>query len=124
MTRTSPRTFARCIAIAALIASCGGTSDALVVDDTSPTVDFEYYIPPGTGEDIRAGADVEILPAELDVHVGQTIRIVNDDDEGHYVGIFYVGANEQVTQRFASPGTFVGNCTVHPSGTISLVVSE
>jgi hypothetical protein len=27
-----------------------------------------------------------------------------------------------VTQRFASPGEFVGNCSVHPSGQITLRV--
>jgi plastocyanin len=121
---TISRTIGLWCTIAALVASCGGSSSALVVDDTSATVDYDFYIPTGTGDEIRAGADITILPAELDVHVGETIRITNDDDEGHYVGIFFVGAHEQVTQRFASPGEFVGNCTVHPSGTISLVVSE
>jgi hypothetical protein len=108
-----------------LVASCGSGTDALVVADASSgPVDYDYFIPSGTGERIRGGENIAILPAELDVRVGDVIRIVNDDSEGHFVGIFYVGPNEQVTQRFASPGEFVGNCSVHPSGTITLVVSE
>lgn len=113
------------LTLALLVAACASDSGALVVADAGqgePT--YNFYIPAGTGEEIRSGADIEILPAELDVHVGEVIRITNDDSEGHYVGIFYVGPNEEVTQRFASPGEFVGNCTVHPSGTISLVVTE
>ena len=60
---------------------------------------------------------------ELDVRVGETIRIVNDDDRGHSVGPFFVGAHETLTQQFSSPGEFVGICTVHPSGEFVLVVS-
>ena len=69
------------------------------------------------------GAPLTILPAELEVQVGETIRIVNEDDRGHSVGPFFVGANETLTQRFSSPGEFVGICTVHPSGEFVLVVN-
>jgi len=99
-------------------------SGALVVDDTSEApVDYSYLIPEGTGDMIRAGDDVEILPRELEVHVGERIRIVNEDHEGHFVGIFFVGAGETVTQRFASPGEYTGQCTVHPSGTLVLRIN-
>ena len=40
---------------------------------------------------ISDGESVEILPAEITVHLGEVIRIVNEDDEGHFVVIFYVG---------------------------------
>lgn len=107
-----------------LVACSSERSGALVVDEPAAVVaDYEYLIPPGTGERISAGDDVEILPAQLDVEVGEVIRIVNEDDEGHFVGIFYVGAGETVTQRFNSPGEFVGQCTVHPSGEITLHVN-
>jgi hypothetical protein len=109
-----------------VISSCStDRSEPLVVQDVSDApADYDYLIPPGTGDRIRAGEDVEILPGELDVQVGETIRIVNEDTEGHFVGIFYVGPNETVTQRFASPGEFAGQCSVHPSGTLLLRVNE
>ena len=98
-----------------------GRDDALVVDDPGVAeADYEYLIPKGTGDRIRAGDDVEILPAQLDVYVDETIRIVNEDNEGHFVGIFYVGAGETVTQRFSSPGEYTGQCTIHPSGKLLL----
>lgn len=110
------------LSVLALLGACSeGRTDALVVDETGVAqADYEYLIPPGTGERIRAGEDVELLPAQLDVNVGETIRIVNEDDEGHFVGIFYVGAGEIVTQRFSSPGEYTGQCTIHPSGKLSL----
>ena len=105
-----------------LLGACSqGRTDALVVDEPGVSdADYEYLIPLGTGDRIRAGDDVEILPAQLDVNVGETIRIVNEDGEGHFVGIFYVGAGEIVTQRFSSPGEYTGQCTIHPSGKLSL----
>lgn len=83
---------------------------------------YEYVIPVGAGEALDAGTPLEILPAELEVRVGETIRIVNEDDRGHSVGPFFVGAEETLTQRFSAPGEFVGVCTVHPSGQIVLTV--
>ncbi len=91
--------------------------------DVSETATFEYVIPVGAGEALDAGTPLEILPAELQVDVGDTIRIENQDDRGHTVGPFFVGANETLTQRFSTPGEFVGVCTVHPSGELVLIVN-
>lgn len=121
-----PGLAAAAILLLATTGGCsGGGSDALLVEDPGAIVaDYEYLIPAGTGERLTAGENIEILPAELDVKVGEVIRIVNQDDRGHFVGIFFVGAGETVTQRFASPGEFMGQCTVHPSGQIVLRVAE
>ncbi len=91
--------------------------------DASEAATFEYVIPVGAGEALDAGTPLEILPAELQVDVGDTIRIENQDDRGHTVGPFFVGANETLTQRFSTPGEFVGVCTVHPSGELVLIVN-
>ena len=95
-------------------------TEAVTVDDTAT---LEYVIPVGAGEALDAGTPLEILPAELEVDVGDTIRIENRDDRGHTVGPFFVGANETLTQRFSTPGEFEGVCTVHPSGQLVLVVN-
>ncbi len=127
-----PARRARATAIALL---AGGAFGALVAcgDDTtqpqteavdeSAAATFEYVIPVGAGEALDAGTPLEILPAELQVNVGDTIRIENQDSRGHTVGPFFVGANETLTQRFSTPGEFVGVCTVHPSGELVLIVN-
>ena len=113
------------MACAAFTACSSGDGGALIEAEAEATAaDYQYLIPAGTADRIADGELVEILPAELAVNVGEVIRIVNEDDEGHFVGIFFVGAGETVTQRFASPGEFVGQCTVHPSGQLSLKVYE
>ncbi len=121
--------------IAALVAAtvalvsltgCGSDTSSDPATEAVDSVDaatYEYVIPLGAGEALDAGTPLEILPAELEVRVGETIRIVNHDDRGHSVGPFFVGAHETLTQQFSSPGEFEGICTVHPSGEFVLVVS-
>ncbi len=108
------------------VAACGGhdasSAPGISAVDSIATATYDYTIPAGAGEALDAGTPLEILPAELDAHVGETIRIVNNDDRGHNVGPFFVGAGETMTQQFASPGEFVGVCTVHPSGQFVLHV--
>jgi plastocyanin len=108
------------------VAGCGSDASSDPASEAIDSVEaatYEYVIPQGAGEALDAGTPLTILPAELEVQVGETIRIVNEDDRGHSVGPFFVGANETLTQRFSSPGEFVGVCTVHPSGEFVLVVN-
>jgi plastocyanin len=86
--------------------------------------DFEhdYLIPEGTAARIDRGEEVDLVPRELTARVGEAIRIVNDDDEGHVVGVFYVGPGESLTKRFTAPGELSGTCTVHSTGEFTLRV--
>ncbi len=123
-------TFARVltmVAVASLgVVGCRGGDGAagpgLTPTEQAGAATYEYTIPLGAGEALDAGNPLEILPAELSTKVGETIRIVNDDDRGHNVGPWFVGANETLNQEFTSPGEFEGVCTVHPSGQLVLVV--
>lgn len=114
------------LAAVTLLAGCGDDPavPSVLNDPTATEADHEYVIPRGTGLRLDRGEPVELIPGELEVQVGEVIRIVNEDDRGHLVGPFFVGANETLTQRFASPGRFVGECTVHPSGQLVLEVRE
>ena len=96
----APRPTARLLAlgltVAFALAACGSDDDAT---DGAPRleeagevalVEHDYVIPAGTGDALDAGEDIEILPEVLEAEVGETIRIVNDDDRGHVVGVFFV----------------------------------
>ena len=109
-----------------LLVACGSDEPAPLFreDGSSGDVDYFYLIPAGSGEAIDRGEPLDILPRELTVQVGETLELVNEDDRGHLVGPFFVGAGETVRQRFNAPGTFIGECTVHPSGEIVLTVVE
>lgn len=108
-----------------MLVGCSSEPDSLFADDgSSEQADYLFTIPVGSGEALDRGEPLEILPGELEVTVGEVIVIVNQDDRGHLVGPFFVGAGETLRQRFSSPGTFIGECTVHPSGQITLEVVE
>ncbi|MDH4145123.1 MAG: hypothetical protein OEY23_08140 [Acidimicrobiia bacterium] len=103
---------------------CGG-SDGIATERVAAApgeAEYRFVIPAGAGLAYDAGEPLEILPADLDVRVGEEIEIVNEDDRGHLVGPFFVGAGETLRQRFASEGEYEGECTVHPSGAITLRV--
>ena len=118
------RALALSMILAAALVACGGGEAALVADDdTGTAADYRFVIPPGAGEALDRGEPLEILPGEMQVVVGEVIEIVNEDDRGHLAGPFFVGAGETLRQRFASPGEFIGECTVHPSGQLVLEVS-
>ena len=103
---------------------CGGDGEVSVSEPGADRVaDHLFTIPAGTGEAMDRGEEVEILPAALEVEVGQVLELVNEDDRGHLVGPFFVGAGEVLRQEFTSPGTFEGICTVHPSGQFVLTVT-
>ncbi len=107
-----------------MLAACGSDGgNELAVAPTEGEADFEYVIPQGAGVALDAGEPLEILPARLEPTVRQVIQIENDDERGHLIGPFFVGAGETLRQRFSSPGEFTGECTVHPSGQITLAVT-
>lgn len=113
------------IALALVLSGCSKDDADLSLDDASLEVaDFNYVIPAGSGERIDAGEVLDILPQRLEAKVGQIIRISNEDDRGHLIGPFFVGAHEQLSQRFSSVGELSGECSVHPSGQFVVVVTE
>ncbi|MEZ5379350.1 MAG: hypothetical protein R2733_22815 [Acidimicrobiales bacterium] len=110
------------MAMAALLAACGSSGGEAASAAPEP-VTYKYIIPNGTGERIEAGEPVQIVPARLDINVGDSIEIVNNDSQGHNVGPFFVGEGETVSQTFPSPAEYIDACTVHPSGQFMIVVT-
>ena len=115
------------VALALLaVSACGGgdTPTLEVMSEEPSTPDYEYVIPAGTNSRLRSGEVVEIMPARLEVVVGESIRIRNEDSAGAFVGIFYVGAGETVNMRFTTPGELTGKCEVSSSGEFTIQVEE
>ena len=113
------------LAVPFFLIACGEEDSGFGVGpaDAGPA-DYSFLIPAGAGDRFDAGDPLEILPPNLPVIVGEVIEIVNEDDRGHLIGPFYVAAGETFRHSFASPGEFVGICTVHESGQITLTVTE
>ncbi len=115
------------VALAVVLAGCGADGGDPVIpafEDAAaavvPTV--EYSIPAGTSARAASGDDPAIFPNPLVLQVGDVIRIVNDDAIGYDIGPFYVGAGETMTATVTSPGERSSFCSLHPSGSITVIV--
>jgi len=81
-----------------------------------------FVVPADTTARILRGDKVEIMPAELQLHVGDVIRIRNEDAHPQKVGPYYVKPHSQVDVRYGAPGTFVGTCKFTRTGRYEIVV--
>jgi plastocyanin len=81
-----------------------------------------FVVPPGTGARIDAGEAVDVFPGFIELKVGDSIRIENQDDRTHIVGPIAVRAGETVTHTFDRPGGYRGDCTLHTSGSTEILV--
>jgi len=86
------------------------------------SADYEFIIPLGSAARADAGEHLLIFPSRLEVRVGETIRIENQDDRTQIVGPFAIGPGQTLTQRFSSAGEFIGVCTTHPGSEFVLEV--
>jgi len=125
MTRKTVREIVAAASILLAVAGCSGGTDSFEQIDAAAeaVADYDYTIPVGAGLALDAGTPLEILPGSFDARVGQTIQIVNEDNRGHLVGPWFVGAGETMRQTFKTTCEFIGDCTVHPSGQIVVTVS-
>ena len=73
---------------------------------------------------IDQGQTVDLMPRELNVKVGQSIRIRNQDGRDYMVGPFFVTAGQSLAMRFTHPGQLSGVCTMNPEGEFVINISE
>lgn len=111
------------LAVVALVALPATLVVASVLDEPDEPEELVVEIPAGTGDRIAAGEDVEILPEEVQLQVGDRILLRNDDDQVHTVGPMTVRPGESLLQVFGQAGRFEGNCTLIPSRKVVIVVT-
>lgn len=100
----------------ASLAACGS-------DEATPRT-IEVVVPAGTGERLLAGEDVEIMPARLELSVGDTLSIRNDDSVTHSVGPYEVEAHTTTRFRYGAPGHYEGYCPLSEGDRYEIVVSS
>lgn len=129
------RTFTTVVVVMAALASLTACSSdgGSTTTSSQPTwgaigadepVDYEYVIPYGTSVRIDQGQTVDLMPRELNVKVGQSIRIRNQDGRDYMVGPFFVTAGQSLAMRFTHPGQLSGVCTMNPEGEFVINISE
>ena len=84
---------------------------------------YEYVVPYGTSVRIDQGQKVDLMPQRLDVKVGESIRIKNQDGRDYMIGPFFVTAGQELAMRFTQPGELSGICQMNPEGEFLINVS-
>lgn len=84
---------------------------------------FGYTIANGTHDRIANGETVAIIPVPMYMKLGDVLEIVNEDSYTHTVGPFVIRPGETLDHQFVKKGTYVGACSVHPSGRAEIIVS-
>lgn len=75
------------VALAILPVSCGSDDPPAIASygevSEDEAADYEYVVPYGTSVRINAGQVVDLMPQYLQVRVGETIRIKNQDSRDY-----------------------------------------
>lgn len=112
-----------CTAALAGGALLGGCADGSSSSSSSEYT-YDFTIPAGTGAKVNQGEYIDLIPHLMLVEVGETIRIVNEDDRTHDVGPYSVPAGQTLVQTFTTPGRYTGVCSTMPGQEFVLVVSD
>jgi plastocyanin len=114
--------------VLAAVLLVGGASALVAIvasgDGTRSPKTFEYTVPEGTGAAIAAGQQLFVFPARLDLHVGDTIVIHNEDTRPAVVGPYTVDRNATLSQTFYRTGWVTGFCSIHPSGRVTIHITD
>ena len=88
---------------------------------SSVTATVEVSIPAGYAAETNSTRP-PLLNEKLTMRVGESIRIVNADTVTHFVGPYVVASGETLFQKYVKPGEISGNCSLHPSGKVTIKV--
>jgi hypothetical protein len=84
---------------------------------------YEFVVPYGTSVRIDQGQVVDLMPRLLEVKVGESIRIDNQDGRDYMIGPFYVTAGQSLAMRFTHAGELSGVCSMNPEGEFVIKVT-
>ena len=111
-------------AIVFVVAAAGVIGIATGMGGGSEPKTLHFTVPEGTGARIAAGEKVYVFPAELELHTGDTIVIKNDDTRPAIVGPYTVDRNSTLSQTFLRTGYVTGFCSIHPSGKVTIHITD
>lgn len=84
---------------------------------------FKVVVPFGTYESTMRGELVDLLPAVLDVKVGDEFVVVNEDEFTHTIGPFTVRPGETMRHVWQTPDTILGECSLLMGDAVTINVT-
>lgn len=92
-------------------------------ENREPTI-IEIQIPAGTAQLIQAGKNPEILPKEMRFVVGDTLKVINHDNENHQLGPLYIPANSSASLKLETEENLIVECTFESTKFVGLTIQE
>ncbi|MEP7379575.1 MAG: hypothetical protein ABI725_08455 [Chloroflexota bacterium] len=83
----------------------------------------EIIVPEGTQARLNRGETVEVMPARLELHIGDTLRIENRDLVAQAVGPYLVRSGEVFEITYGAPGSYRGFCSLSGGNSYELVIT-
>ena len=108
------------IVVAVAVAITGFIVGALILGSGGTR---EIVIPAGTGVAVDAGESVDAVPTNIEMSVGDTLVLVNEDNRPHVVGPWTVLPGEELSYTFTEAGEFDGACSAHPDNAVRIVAT-
>lgn len=97
------------------LSACGGGSEERTI---------EIVVPAGTQELLDAGEKVAVMPDRIELRVGDTLVLRNEDSVRQLVGPYLVDAEDERQFSWGSPGTFWGYCALSENYRYEIVVTN
>lgn len=85
---------------------------------------IELVIPAGTAKLIRSGESPPEIPKDMHFVVGDTLQVVNLDNENHQLGPLWIPANSSASQKLDSAENMVVECTFQAGSYMGITVQE
>jgi uncharacterized protein YceK len=108
------------VVFATLLVGC--SSVGTTTPSTTGAV-YEVVVPAGTYESTMRGELIDLLPAVLDVKVGDTFVVVNQDKFTHTIGPFTVRPGETLRHVWLTPDTILGECSLLMGDAVTINVT-
>ncbi|MBN8654188.1 MAG: hypothetical protein J0M11_00520 [Anaerolineae bacterium] len=85
---------------------------------------IEMVIPAGTAELIRAGEVPPEIPRDMRFVVGDTLTVINQDDENHQLGPLWIPANSSASQKLETEENMIVECSFQVGSYMGITVQE
>lgn len=84
----------------------------------------ELVIQAGTGESLRAGETPLDIPRDMRFVVGDTLTVINQDNENHQLGPLWIPANSSASLKLETEENLVVECSFQTGSYMGITVQE
>ena len=85
---------------------------------------IELVIPAGTGDLVRAGEAPPDIPKDMRFVVGDTLQVVNEDDESHQVGPLWIPARTTASLRMETEENYLYECSFQTGSYMGVTIMQ